>query len=345
MSSPSEQSWVADPTVAWNIVLTARLATPPSRSELALALAGLAQEQGWPEPTEDAVRVGEVEALRARLAADVDVACPVSIGIDGSALVLSAHHSQVDGVGLLALLRDLAGIPVSSWARGAGERPDAPPLRSLVSRLAEVAVAPPARVYESATTPVAQDVFAVRSVAGGWRTADLVEAGAAALGRWNASHGSRTRRIAVAVGVSRTGGADLVVGENSGWLRIRNVERLTRPEVSQAVSSAPLVTTPTGVRRSRPVRDRLVSAGLRVMAPRLGSTLLVSHLGRVEATGVEDVAFFPVTGGGSGLALGAVSLSGRTLLTLRARGAQHSNEGLQTMLETLVEELGSSRGD
>ena len=147
------------------------------------------------------------------------------------------------------------------------------------------------------------------------------------------------------MGVSRTGGADLVVGEHSGWLRIRNVERLTGPEVSQAVSSAPLVTSPTGVRRSRPLRDGLVSAGLRVMAPRLGSTLLVSHLGRVEATGVEDLAFFPVTGGGSGLALGAVSLSGRTLLTLRARGAQQSNEGLQTMLETLVEELGSSRGD
>ena len=180
-------------------------------------------------------------------------ASPVTLGLDGATLVIRAHHRHLDGVGLLALLHVLTGAQVSSSARGAGDRPGGSSLRSTATRLAEVALAPPARVRMSTTAPEEHDAFAVRSVAGSLRTAELVHAGAAAIGRWNAAHGGSTRRVAVAVGVSRTGGADLTIGENSGWLRIRNVERLSPDEVARAVASAPLVATPTGVLRSRPV--------------------------------------------------------------------------------------------
>jgi hypothetical protein len=268
----------------------------------------------------------------------------VTTGLDGNTLVIRAHHRHLDGVGLLALLHELTGTQVTSLARGAGDRPAGSALRSTALRLTEVAVAPPARVARSAETPVDDDSFAVRSVAGSTRTAALVHAGAAAISRWNAAHGGSTRRVAVAVGVSRTGGANLSIGENSGWLRIRNVEQMSPDQVARAVASAPLVSTPTGVLRSRPTRDRLVSTGLRLMAPRLGSTLLVSHLGRVQAPGVEDLAFFPITGGGSGMSLGAVTLENRTTLTLRARGRQHSDEGLQEILEALAEHVESTRG-
>ena len=340
----SNESWVADPTVAWNIVLTARLAAPPDVAEITRALARLADERGWRVPDSDAIHLGTTEELVRRFASDAGDHSPVTLGLDGNTLVIRAHHRHLDGGGLLALLHALTGTPLTSSARGVGDRPEGSALRSTVLRLTEVAFAPPARVQRSASTPVDHDAFAARTVPGSPRTAELVLAGAAAIGRWNAARGGSTRRVAVAVGVSRTGGADLSIGENSGWLRIRNVERLTPDEVARAVSTAPLVATPTGVLRSRPVRDRLVSTGLKVLAPRLGSTLLVSHLGRVDAPDVEDLAFFPVTGGGSGMSLGAVTLRDRTVLTLRARGRQHSDEGLQEILETLGALVESARG-
>ena len=79
--------------------------------------------------------------------------------------------------------------------------------------------------------------------------------------------------------------------------------------------------------------------GMRLLSARLGSTVLVSHLGRVTAPGVERLAFYPVTGGGSGLSLGVVGHGARTTLTLRARGRRHDTEGLQAILEPLCAQL------
>ncbi len=80
----------------------------------------------------------------------------------------------------------------------------------------------------------------------------------------------------------------------------------------------------------------LVGVGLRLLAPRLGSTLLVSHLGEVTAPGVADLAFHPVTAGGTGLALGAVGLGGRTVLTLRGRARDWDQNGLERLLEAVL---------
>lgn len=343
MTRGPEQSWVADPTVAWNIVLTARMSSPLSPADLRTALARLVQDQGWPGATDRPLHLGTTEELVRQFATIRDDECPVTLGLDVTTLVIRAHHRYLDGAGLLALLQVLTGAEISSSARGVGERRAGSGLRTTALRLAELALAPPARVHPSVNAPNAHDTFAIRSVVGNPRTAELVHAGAAAIDRWNAAHGHSSRRIAVAVGVSRTGGADLSIGENSGWLRIRNVEQMSADDVARAVSSAPLVTTPTGVRRSRPTRDRMVSTGLRVLAPRLGSTLLVSHLGRVAVPGVEDLAFFPVTGGGSGMSLGAVAHGDRTVLTLRARGRQHDTAGLETILTALVENVEAAR--
>ena len=78
-----------------------------------------------------------------------------------------------------------------------------------------------------------------------------------------------------------------------------------------------------------------VSLGLRLLAPRLGSTLLVSHLGDVTCPGVAALAFAPVTGGGSGVSLGAVGHDGATTLSLRARGRTHDADDLAELLEAI----------
>jgi hypothetical protein len=80
--------------------------------------------------------------------------------------------------------------------------------------------------------------------------------------------------------------------------------------------------------------------GTRVLARRLGSTVLVSHLGRVEAAAVTSAAFYPMAGGGSGLALGAVTVGSTTTLTLRARARQHSSDELGRLLDDVVARLG-----
>ena len=57
-------------------------------------------------------------------------------------------------------------------------------------------------------------------------------------------------------------------------------------------------------------------------------------------------AFYPVAGGGSGMSLGAVTISGQTTVTLRARGRQHDPVGLEQLLSTIVARLaaGTSAG-
>ena len=83
---------------------------------------------------------------------------------------------------------------------------------------------------------------------------------------------------------------------------------------------------------------RAAALALRVLSPRLGSTLLVSHLGQVVADGVEELWFAPVTGSG-GLALGAVGLAGRTHLVLRAEGGGWTPAALGDLLHAIVELL------
>ena len=72
--------------------------------------------------------------------------------------------------------------------------------------------------------------------------------------------------------------------------------------------------------------------------PRLGSTFLVSHLGRVTAPAVADLRFSPVTGSG-GLALGALTLDGATRLTLRASGHGWDAARLDGVLAAIVAEI------
>lgn len=340
--------WVADPRIAWRILLTAELEGAPDLAELDRRMAALYDEQGWRDAPA-ARTAGEAAALRAGLTGD-DPA-PVVAGVAGSHLVVSAHHGRVDGLGLLQALAALLAGPVVSSARGVGERPTTgSAVRTALGRLGEVVARPPARLRPVAPgrRATGRDVMVHRDVPGRWRTADLVHAGARGVVDLESARGRPAHRVAVAVGGSRTP----VVGERriadrSVLLRLRGVERLDRGAVADLLATAP-VQTPPAIGSPGPAGralDRVTAGGLRLLAPRLGSTLLVSHLGRVTAPpAVQRLVFHPVTAGGSGLALGAVTVAGRTgadrtTLSLRGREGPWDSDGLERLLEAIARRL------
>ncbi|WP_310963066.1 hypothetical protein [Nocardioides terrisoli] len=342
MTGAPPRHGLGDPRIPWNVLLDARTTTPPESGSVRRRLQALARRERWPEPALDAVAAGEAPALLASLSARLAPEEPLDVAVHADGLVLRGDHRVLDGLSLLSVLGELIGAPAASAARGiAPADRDAPLLPAVVDRLTEVLVRPSARVAPSRRSRAAgrpsPDVFARRTVDAPLSTADLVRAGALAVRAWNAHRGGRSARISVAVGVTLTGSGARHLGDHSGFLRLRDVERLSRDEVAVALRTAPL--QPSRAPGNGPLTT-VVGAATRLAAPRLGSTLLVSHLGRVHAPGVEDIAFYPVSGGGSGLSLGAATVADRTVVTLRARGRDHDHDGLEQLLEAVAGQLG-----
>ncbi len=352
--SGATRRWVADPRVPWNILLTARLATVPDPSALLPRLAGALAEVGWPGPAPAVRRGPSTAALQTELAALTGfppsgpltaAAAPLTLAVHDDTVVVRAHHAVCDGLGLLAVLGAVTDVPVASNARGVGGgRPAAGGLAAVAARLREVALRPPARLPDTRVggrrSGASGDVLVELDLDAEPGTAELVSAAAAVLGdRVGAAARSR---VSVAVGVSRTGGAAPVVADHSGLLRLTGLDGVSPDDVRALLRTAPLQTAPGG--QGGALVGRATTVGLRVLAPRLGSSILVSHLGRVTAPGVQALAFHPVTAGGSGLSLGAVTVRGRTTLTLRARARQHSADGLRQLLESVGDRVAGSTG-
>lgn len=333
MTSDERPAWVADPSVSWTILLTARLDDPPSSRVLDDRSRELTRELRWPPPP--AVLVGgDVDAVRRELMPG-DRRTPFRLGRADDALVVAAHHSHVDGIGLLGLLGRILDQTVTSSARGVADRPTRSGVAAAaVSRLGEALAHPPARLVGSVRgTGIDGEVLAERAVEGRVRVAELAHAAVrAASGRLD-----RNRPVALALGASRRSGAQPDIVDRSALLRLTDVGRDDLGGLRERIAAAPVepdVSHPTGA-ASRGV----LSTALRVLRPRLGSTLLVSHLGEVEAPGVHELSFHPVSGGGSGVALGAVGLAGRTVLGLRARGSTHAPADLDALLEDVAARL------
>ncbi|MCG8151542.1 hypothetical protein GUY44_13705 [Pimelobacter simplex] len=189
------------------------------------------------------------------------------------------------------------------------------------------------------------DVLVSATLPGSHRTAELVHAAARAVVRHQEERGRPARHVAIAIGATRDPRPDAPPDHDEGriedrsvLLRLRDVERLDLDAIRAAIRTAPLQTPPAPAERRpwSPALDRATTAGLRLLGPRLGSTLLVSHLGEVTAPAVERLAFHPVTAGGTGLSLGAAGLGGRTVLTLRGRAATWNDDGLEQLLEAVI---------
>lgn len=312
---------VRDPSLAWRIALRARLHAPLDADRLGAAWERLRHEQGWaasgltPAGWDDAVTGTD----------------PVTIGrdADGVRVTVAADHDHADGLGLLRILDALVEGGVGSDARGVADRPAARGARR--ARLREVLLDPPARLTPPGgpTADRSHQPIVEADVAGSRRAADLVHA----VARVGARH-ARGRQVAVAVGAGRPS-TDRVIRDDSALLRLTGVERLDRDAVAAALRTAPLqppASDGTGGTRLA------ATAALRLLGPRLGSTFLVSHLGRVTAPAVADLRFAPVTGSG-GLALGALTLDDVTRLTLRAAGNGWDAARLDGVLAEIVVEL------
>jgi len=337
VTTPHDRHALGDPRIPWVVLLDLSWTAPPPVPDLAAGLSSLAAEGGWAAPGPGAVVQGE----RRQLLSDLSTASPeaLRLGRYDAGVVLAARHDALDGLAMLTAARRLLG-QVRSSARGlppdsarASSRSTG---RELGRRAWEVLVRPPARVAPSRSDGASGDVFASTTVPFTVRTADLVHSGARALADWNAEHGRPAARTAVAIGASTIGGSADLLRDSSAFLRLTGVESMSLDQVRAAIAAAPV--QPGGESASASgVLGRAVGVALRVAAPRLGSTLLVSHLGTLSGDDhLAAAAFYPVTGGGSGLSLGAATVVMTTTITVRARAAQHDDDALQHLLERVV---------
>ncbi len=331
-------AWVADPTVAWVIALEARLREPLDAAAVAAGLAAA----GFPGSM---VAPGAgPEALRTVVAPG---AAAVRAATSANRIALGAQHEHCDGLGLLALMAAATGTTATSSARGVGERAArGSSLGSTARRLAEALSAPPAPVAAPGATGPREtgEAFARFTVARRLSVAELTHAAVQGVTAHNRAAGVRTTRVAVAIGASRLGGEVPVVGDHSALLRLRAVERLSVPEVRAAIRDAAPEPPPPGAGDGPSLTGRVAIVAMGALSSRLGSTLLVSHLGEVDAPGVEELAFYPVTGGGSGVSVGAVGLRGTTVVTLRGRGHRHPSATLESLGRRVRDELEATGG-
>ena len=340
MTTRPERHGLGDPRIPWVVLLDLTWAAPPPLSELSRRLAAVAAEAGWDEPGPGAVLSGERAPLRRELVSSS--AEPLRLGRHGDGLVLAARHDALDGLAMLSAARRLLG-EVRSSARGLPSQhpPAGGSVLALGERAWEVLARPTARVAGSRTGagpeagPERGDVFAATKIGAAPRTADLVAAGARAVADWNTERGRPSRRTSVAIGVSTVGGGADGLADASAFLRLTRVEEMSAEQIRAAIAVAPV--QPGGGGTGAGLFARVLGTAARLAAPRLGSTLLVSHLGTLSgADPLSAAAFYPVSGGGSGLSLGAATVRGETTLTLRARAAQHDDDALPPLRERVV---------
>ncbi|MEV7037056.1 hypothetical protein [Amycolatopsis sp. NPDC051061] len=307
-----------DPTVSWSILLEADLgAAAPEPEKLRARLAAAVQQYPHLGAVPEIELTTDLPATRDRFAsAPYERTAPllrVAVRAEEPTLLVAAHHGALDGLGLLSLLGILLDVPVSSGAKGIGERGGGKPFAlSAVQRLAEAVFAPPGRITPDRRAEAAGDVFAARHEPRlRLGAAGFVAAAARATESWNRAHGARTARVVAALGASWRSGAAPEPVHDSAFFRLR-----LRPGADVAAVLGSQAPEPDFPARS----SRLARLGTRLLASRLGSTFLVSNLGVVSAGDtVRSLAFYPAASGRSGVAFGAATTGGITTVTVRAR--------------------------
>lgn len=329
-----EERWAGDSSITWSIGIRAQLTQPVPAAELRDRWHALART--YPHLG----TVGEVESraddttLEQLLSERFTGGRVLRIAADRHRLVVVAEHTAVDGLGLLAVLAALTASDVRSLAQGLGARRAKPFAIAGAMRLWEAIVAPPTAVSASGVRD-GPEVVATSTLQRQLRTAAVVAAVGRAVAGWNTARDQPGQRLTIAVGATRASRAIPTPDDDSSYLRIRNVEALSEADIARALrTAAPEPRTAEGVRVSGALAN--VVAWL---SRRLGSTVLVSHLGQVEGDAVRSLEFYPVTGGRSGVSVGAASVGDQTTITMRARGGEHTPADLGDLLGQVVDEL------
>ncbi|GAA5105799.1 hypothetical protein [Haloechinothrix salitolerans] len=329
-----------DTSVSWSILLQARLTHPVDPDKVAQRLVATMVEHPHLGPAPDVTPVTEATLGSVRtVLADTpyhhgDPLVRVAVGESEPLLLLAAHHSAVDGLGLLALLGRALDVPVASSVAGLSANVAATSLaRAAARRLADAVLRPTARIapgvglagdrgidpsatFSSTVDTVDGDTLvAVRTPEVGLRTPTLTAAVARTVAGWNRSHRRENGRMVAGIGASRRAGGVLDPVDASAYLLLPVGQDTDAERIGAALAHTPIEPEPPGTPLVRTV-CRLA----RPLTDRIAATFLVSNVGSVSAAGrVTELAFFPIARGGSGVAFGAVTAAGTTTVTMRTR--------------------------
>jgi hypothetical protein len=332
-----------DPSVTWSVVARLGLVAPVAASTVTVAVQGLHAVHGHlgPAPELDRYGPGAGDGVVARFSdtpfGDAGPLTRVALAEDGRELVVAVHHGTADGLGLLGYASALTGLDLPSSARGvpaAAEPRDF--VRRSVRRLGEALLRPPVRVASAGSTGADGDVLLSRDVGGGVAsTPALVLAATRAVRAWNAARGRADQPVVVALGLSRRAGTPTPPPD-----RDTAFARLPATHLTSAVDARRLLSA-TAPEPAFPV-TRVGGVGpllTRRLASRLGSTLLVSNLGRVAQPGLRRLEFWPVPAGPAGVSLGLASATDRTTVTLRMRRRWFTDDEAASFATAVVDEL------
>jgi len=264
----------------------------------------------------------------------------VRVARSPASVLVAAHHSALDGLGLLGLLGIVLDAPVRSSVRGLSAEGGSPAagrfLRRAAGRLREAALSPPLRIAPDRRGAGGGDHLVetqVPSVTGG--TPTLLAAVARAVDAWNDAHGTKSGPVTIAVGLSRRPGSTPTLEDESAFARVVMTGRTPDAARSALHAAPPEPAAPPGSRALG-----LVARLGRPLSGRLGSTLLVSNLGRIDVPDeVRSIAFWPVATARSGVSLGVTSVGAGTVLGLRARRAFFTRTGAERLLATIAASL------
>lgn len=335
-----------DPDVTWCILLELELAEARAAHLLSARLADIVED--YPHlglrPTVETLalsgsRIDPVARQRFanRPFGAQEPLVRTGLSPDGLHVLVAAHHGVVDGLGLLGLTGLLLDLPLGTGARGVA-RTGAEPgfFRGSLARLHEVLLRPPERFRASRRGPAAAgDILVHRDLSPLRRgTGALAWAALLTLRGWNGPE-TRRRQPVIALGVSRRPGTPPIQP-----IRDTAYTRLPVVGVTSFVDLAARLV------RSEPEPDFPVSdAGglgpvlIRLLASRLGASLLVSNLGLVDDPRVRAVRFWPVASGPAGVAFGLASTRQTTTVTVRVRNRWFDRSDADRLLDLGAEAL------
>jgi len=334
-----------DPDVTWSIVLAVTFAAARRTEDVqarAEALVARYPHLGSVPPVQVFGPAEEADLLAAMADTEYRDHLPllrVGIAEDGRTLLVAAHHGATDGLGLLGAAAALADADLASSARGITR--EAQPtgfLRRTVVRLAEVLVHPPVRFAAETSAPASGDLLLSRPVtAPRPSSAALVAAAATSLRRWNGSRRAGGRRLVVSMGLSRRPGTPVAPPD-----RDTAYVRLPADGVAGTAQAADVMRA-TDPEPAFPETDGggVGPLAARLLANRLGATVLVSNLGVVADPDVLELRFWPVPTGPSGCALGLASTPTSTVLTVRLRRGWFSAAAGDRLADLVAEEFGT----
>jgi hypothetical protein len=321
-----------DVAVSWSIMVDARLTAAVEPEVLRERLVDVVRENphlGLP-PRFEVVAPADLDHVRQVFAdepyGNQEPLVRGAVDTTGRRVLVAVHHGAADGFGMLAILSRLLDTDLRSSTRGVlGAVPHTSFVRSSVGRLVEAAFRPPQRFEPDVVTGtggegdwiVERNIDALKP-----GTPAMVVAVRLALLDWNAVQGRRSHRpVVIAVGASKRDHTQAPSPDReTAYLRLADVDVSASAKARELLMATP------------PEPDFPVSTGLgiapmvtKVLRNRLGSSALVSNLGRVDGRGVVDhIVLFPCATGPSGVAVGLTSVDGTTNLLVRARRADLS---------------------